>query len=88
MHFVTSGIGFLSFIAACFVFARRFASLQKKGWAVYSIITGIVFLVSFLGIALGSGQSWTILGFWIGIILVWAWLSSLSAQLIGELDTK
>jgi hypothetical protein len=88
MHFVTSGIGFLSFIVACFVFARRFFSLQQRGWAVYSMITGILFLASFVGIASGSGQSWTILGFWVGMVLVWAWLLIVSARLIGELASN
>jgi len=71
LHFMTGGIGFFGLIAACFVFARRFMQLKQKGWAIYSIVTGIAFLSAFIGIASGSGNSWTILGFWIGIILDW-----------------
>jgi hypothetical protein len=85
MHFVSGGIGFFSFIAACFVFARRFAGLQQRGWAAYSIIAGTVFFAAFIGIASGGGQSWTILGFWIGLVFVWAWLSALSVRLRAEL---
>ena len=88
MHLVTSSIGFLAFIIACFVFARRFSSQQQRGRAVYSVITGVVFLLSFMGIASGSGQSWTILGFWVGLVLVWAWLLALCARLIGELSSS
>jgi len=85
LHFITGGVGFLALIAACFVFARRFATLHQRGWAVYSMITGVVFFAGFFGIASGSGQSWTILGFWIGVVLAWAWISVLSARLRTEL---
>ena len=81
MHFASNGIGFLALIAACFVFARRFASLGQRGWATFSMITGTVFLATFLGIASGEGQSWTIPGFWAGMVFVWLWLSVLSARL-------
>jgi hypothetical protein len=85
LHFMTGGIGFLALIAACFVFARRFASLGEKAWSAYSIVTGIVFFASFVGIASGSGNPWTILGFWIGLIFAWAWISLLSRRLMSEL---
>src|SRR5262245_49304406 len=42
MHFVAGGIGFLGLIAACFVFARRFAALKQPGWAAYSAATGVI----------------------------------------------
>lgn len=85
LHFMAGGIGFLALIAACFVFARRFASLGEKGWALYSIITGLIFFASFVGIASGSGNPWTILGFWIGLIFAWTWISLLSRRLMTEL---
>jgi hypothetical membrane protein len=85
MHFVSGGVGFLSLIAACLVFARRFASFGQRGWTVFSIVTGIVFLAGFAGIASGSGSGWSLAGFWIGLVLAWAWVSALSARLRGEL---
>jgi hypothetical membrane protein len=85
LHFMTGGLGFIALIAACFVFARRFASVGEKGWATYSIFTGIVFLASFVGIASGSGNSLIILGFWIGVILAWTWISLLTRRLMTEL---
>ena len=85
MHFISGGVRFLSPIAACFVFARRFATFGQRGWAVFSIVTGVVFLIGFAGIASGSGNGWTIPGFWIGVVLAWAWVSALSARLRGEL---
>lgn len=82
LHFMTGGIGFLALIAACFVFARRFATLGQKGWAAYSIITGVIFFASFIGIASGSGNDWIILGFWIGVVLAWTWISLMARQLM------
>jgi Protein of unknown function (DUF998) len=81
LHFVTGGTGFLGLIAACFVFARRFAALSQRGWQVFSLVTGMVFLAGFFGIASGSGGGWTLLGFWIAVVLAWAWLSALSVHL-------
>jgi hypothetical protein len=88
LHFITGGVGFLALIAACIIFARRFASLGRRGWAVFSVITGLVFLLGFFGIAAGSGNPWTILGFWIAVVLAWIWLSALSAQLMNELPQR
>src|SRR5215472_5025835 len=86
MHFVSGGVGFLSLIAGCFVFARRFAGGGEGGWAAYSVVTGMVFFLSFAGIAAGSGNGWTILGFWIGVVLAWSWITASELRLIGAQD--
>jgi Protein of unknown function (DUF998) len=82
LHFAFGGVGFLALIAACFVFARRFAALKQRNWQVFSLVTGLVFFAGFFGIASGSGNGWTIFGFWIAVLLGWSWLSLLSAQLL------
>ncbi len=84
LHFISGGTGFLALIAACFVFARRFAALGERGWAAYSVATGVIFFAAFIGIASGPGQPLIVIGFWIGVILAWAWLSALSARLTSE----
>lgn len=86
MHFVSGAAGFLALIAACFVFARRFVALGKRGWAAYSVITGLVFFAGFFGIASGSGQSWTVIGFWIALVLAWSWISALAAHVMAGLN--
>lgn len=88
LHFATGGIGFLALIAACAMLSRRFAALQQRGWAAYSAITGVVFFAGFIGIAAGSGNSSTILGFWVAVVLAWSWLTTLSARLIRELPDR
>jgi hypothetical protein len=77
LHLVAGGLGFLCLIAACFALARRFG----RGWAVYSRATGVLFLLSFLGIASGSTSAAVVLGFWLGIILAWTWLAAVSVRL-------
>jgi uncharacterized protein DUF998 len=86
LHIVTGAFGFIGLIAACFVIARYFRSINRPLWARYSIITGIVFLLSFIGIASGSQQKGAALqaitlGFTFGVLLAWSWLSSVSFQL-------
>jgi hypothetical protein len=77
-------VGFLCFIAACFVFSRRFVGLRARGWAVFSTITGVVFLAGFVGIASGSAGPATTLPFVAAVVLSFVWLSTLSAQMYRE----
>jgi len=79
MHLVSGSIGFLGLIAACMVLARRFASLKKKGLAVYSVATGVIFFVAFAGIASGSANTVIVLAFSGAVILAWTWISFISA---------
>ncbi|MBP2325250.1 hypothetical protein JOF56_005635 [Kibdelosporangium banguiense] len=81
LHFVCGGIGFLCFIAACFVIARRFAG---RGWAMYSRITGVVFLLAFGGLAAGPGFG--ILAFTVGVLAAFTWLATTSVQLYRHAD--
>lgn len=90
LHFVTGGIGFLAFIAACFVIASRFNQLKQRGWAAFSAITGLFFFAAFGGIAAGSQAGgamlvFVTLAFTAAVILAWAWLSALSAYFIKSL---
>jgi Protein of unknown function (DUF998) len=85
-HFISAALAFLALIAACFVFARRFAALGQRGWAWYSVATGVAFFAAFFGIAAGSGQdqatvSVVNLAFLVAVVLAWGWLSAISARL-------
>ena len=84
LHLMCGGVGFLALIAACFVLARRFASRRQRGWAAYSLATGVIFFAAFVGIATGSGQSWSVIGFWIGVVVAWAWISAMAVKLLTE----
>ncbi len=89
MHLLSGSIGFVGFIAACFVVARRFSARKQRGWAVYSRVTGVVFAAAFVGIASGSQQGGiistvVILAFTAAVVLGWAWLSAVQLQLTRE----
>lgn len=84
LHFITAAIGFLALIAACIVIARRFVSQRLRGWAIYSVGSGLLFFSAFVGVATGSGQSWSVTGFWIGVIFIWTWISLLATRLRKE----
>ncbi|MGP3917094.1 DUF998 domain-containing protein [Nonomuraea sp. 10N515B] len=81
LHMAVGGVGFLCMVAACFVIASRQAREDRKGWALYSRVTGTLFLGSFAGIASGGGVAWANLAFIAGIVAIWSWLSLLSLSL-------
>ena len=90
MHLVSGGIGFIALVAACLVFARRFAALKERRWAVYSVATGVFYLVAFFGIGAGSQQQGALLtfvnlAFSVAVVLAWVWISVLCERLRREL---
>ncbi|GAA0411387.1 hypothetical protein Acor_15250 [Acrocarpospora corrugata] len=85
MHFVCGAVGFLAMIAACVILARRFAAEGSTGWAAYSATTGIVFLLAFGSVAAGGGAAWANVAFLAGILIIWGWLSAVSAHLYRRL---
>ncbi len=90
LHIISGAVGFIGLIAACFVFARRYAAAHERGWSVFSILTGILFLAGFFGIAGGSqagGSTLTIVtvAFTAAVILAWTWLSLTAYRLLAAL---
>jgi len=79
-HFVAGGVGFLALIAACFVLARRFAGLGERGWATYSVATGVLFFAGFFGIAAGNQIPGVSLVFAVAVVIGWGWVSAVSAR--------
>jgi hypothetical protein len=71
MHFVCGGIGFYALIAACFVFARRFAACGHSTWVRYSALCGVLFFVAFAAIASGQASPAIILGFYVAVAWIW-----------------
>jgi hypothetical protein len=80
LHILTAALGFAALIGSCGVFSRRFATDRQSGWTAYSIVTGLVFLAGFVGVASGSGTSWTVIGFWIAVVLAWSWITAISLR--------
>jgi hypothetical protein len=78
LHFVAGGVGFLGLIGACLVFARRFAHAGRRGWAVYSAVTGVLFTAAFVGIASGSVSPLLNISFGVAVVLGWTWLTAVA----------
>jgi hypothetical protein len=77
-HLAGAGAGFLCLVAGCFVVARWFTGHGRRGWAVYSRITGVAFLAGFAATAAGSDSPAAVLAFWVAVAAAWAWLSAVS----------
>ncbi len=75
LHFAAAGVGFSAIAAACFVIARRLTSDGARGLAVFSRVTGGVFLGGFLCVASGAGNVAANLLFTAAVVLVFAWLA-------------
>jgi hypothetical protein len=78
LHFMTGGVGFIGLIGACLVFARRFARAGRRGWAVYSAVTGVLFTAAFVGIASGSATAVLNVAFGVAVVLGWTWLTAVA----------
>jgi hypothetical protein len=79
-HLVAAGIGFLCVVAASLVLASRYAADGRRGWAWYSRISGLVFLASFVGIAVGGARPLPTLSFIAGLTVIWVWLAAVCAD--------
>jgi len=88
LHIVSAALGFLCFVAACFVLARRFAAQHRSGWARFSVVTGVVFLAAFAGVASGSSSSVVIAAFWAALLIAWAWLGALAVHLYRRVPAE
>lgn len=84
LHIASAAIGFICFIAACIVIARRFASEHRTGRAWFSVVTGVVFLGAFAGVASGSSSPIVVMAFWAALILAWAWIAALAVHLYRQ----
>jgi len=81
LHIAAAGLAILCLIAACFVFARRFAELGHRRWAIASWATGVLFFLGFGGVASGSSSPVVVLGFWLALLVAWGWLAAVSVFL-------
>ena len=83
LHFLSAAVGFLSLIvAACFVFARRFAGLKQPGWVAYSVVTGAFFFVTWAALGFTSARiGWISVLFAVAVASGWAWITVVTARL-------
>lgn len=84
VHLAAGGIGFLGLIAASLLAWRWFRSRGDAAWARFSVVTGVVYLVTFVGIASGAGNVVVNLAFTGAVVLGWVWLTLLMARAAGD----
>jgi hypothetical protein len=87
LHDLFSVPTFVGLPIACFVFARRFTLWGERGWAIYSAVTGVVFLVGFVLASAGFAQAEGLVDFGglfqrITITVGWLWLTLLAVDLL------
>jgi hypothetical protein len=80
-HLISASVGFIAFIAACFVLARCFSRRGHRGLAIYSRVTGAAFLAGFAGVTTGSSSSAIVLPFYAAVLAAFAWLAVVSVHL-------
>ena len=86
VHAVAGLFAFVSLGVACFALARRFAGDARwRGWAAYSLLTGIVVVFSLVVSNVPSMSDFTGLIQRIGIISGWAWIVLLAARLLRDM---
>jgi len=79
-HLASGGIGFLAFVAAAITVGVRFLRRRQRGWGVFSIVTGIVYLAAFVGIASGTAGA-PVIAFTVAVFLAFGWLAGLCIHL-------
>jgi hypothetical protein len=79
-HSVAPVTGFLALSLACFVFARRSFGLRERGWAAFSVFTGIAIQ------ALGAIPNATMnfIPLWAAMVLGFGWASAHAARLMAR----
>ena len=71
-------VALLSLIVACFVFARRFRRIGRRGWAAYCTATGVAGPI----IAVTAFSTGDFRWLFAGGVLLWGWASVMAAQLL------
>jgi hypothetical membrane protein len=92
LHDLFSLIGFVALAAACFVFGRRFAGRGKRGWALYSAVSGGVFAVLFVLSSAGFAQVEGLVDLAgllqrVAVVVGFGWLTLLAVHLLRGLSS-
>jgi hypothetical protein len=90
LHDLLSVGTFIGLPIACLVMARRFAGWGLRGWAIYSAVTGVVFLVGFVLTSMAFNQAETLVEFGgllqrATVTVGWGWLTLLAVHLLRGL---
>ena len=93
LHDLFSLAAFVALAAACFVFGRRFAARGERGWAIYSSVSGLVFVVAFVISNAGFGQAQGIVDLAgllqrVAVAIGFGWLTLLAVHLLRGMSPE
>lgn len=80
VHAIAPPLAFTALIVATFVLARRFAGDGERGWAAYSVASGLVALL-LVAWPSADGMSWRLA---LAMVPAWAWVAALALRLRSE----
>lgn len=91
LHEVAGYMVFGPLIAACFVFARRFATEAGRGWAAYSLLTGVA-IPAFIAGAFNAWSSGSAANFGgvfqrLAVITGWVWMALVAFRTMRDTNT-
>ena len=74
----------MALTAACFVFGRRFATRGERGWAIYSSVSALVFVIAFVPSSAGFEQATALVGLAglfqrLAVAVSFSWITLLAA---------
>jgi hypothetical membrane protein len=81
LHFLSGAVAFLALIAACVLFAQRYAQQRQRRWSRFSLLTAVLFSVALAGIVTGSSAAPVVIGFTVAVVAAFTWLTTLSLTL-------
>lgn len=81
LHLAGFAIGFISLVAACFVFARRYWKLEQRTWALYCIATAAI--VAACTVVVMSGLIHNLIPLWLSLVVGWTWASAMPARILA-----
>ncbi len=83
LHGMSFSIGMIAFVAACFVFARRFAERKETSWSVYSVLTGLTIPVCIVVSSVNHEIQGLALA--CAVILISTWLSAVTSHVKSQI---
>ena len=92
LHDLFSLPAFVALTAACFVFGRRFATHGERGWAIYSAVSGLVLVITFVVSSAGFGQAAALVDLAgllqrIAVAVGFGWMTLLAVHLLRGLSS-
>jgi hypothetical protein len=90
LHDQLSLLGFLALLGACLVFGFQFASQSERGWATYSVVSGILFAAGVVLASAAFGQNESLVAFGgllqrVAVTVGFAWQTLLAVHLLRPL---